>query len=170
MNKRVLLWLMLLIGVLIVIILFTRGQPTDDPSIGQPDDTPPIETPVEDIRVLAGGPICDVDVQAIEVIYDYDEYINFIDSHQIFADTQVDFRERIVVAVFMGFRPTGGHEVDIREIEERDGKLYVHAIFRSPDDNCMVTQQITYPYQIVSIPQTNLPVEVITEVEIYDCP
>ncbi len=170
MNKRILLWLILLIGVLIVIILFTRGQPTEDTTIGQPDDPPSIEEPVEEMRVLASGSNSTIDSKEVKVFNDYDEYINFIDSNFIVAETTVDFRERVVVAVFMGLRPTGGYQVDIREVEERDGKMYVYAYFRTPGEDCIVTQQITYPYEIVSIPHTNLPIEVVTEVEVYDCP
>jgi hypothetical protein len=61
----------------------------------------------------------------------------------------VDFARSIVIAVFAGSRPTGGHSVEITRIEERDEELLVSYRERQPGPDDIVTQILTSPFHIV---------------------
>jgi hypothetical protein len=59
------------------------------------------------------------------------------------------FKNRIVVAAFMGERNTGGYSVDI--VRTADGLIRVAAL--GPEKGAMVTQVITRPFKVVSVPK-----------------
>jgi len=71
----------------------------------------------------------------------------------------VDFNQEIVIAVFLGERPTGGFTVKIRRIEQRVHSVHVLVQETVPDPNSMVTQALTSPYHIVRVKRLELPVE-----------
>lgn len=64
---------------------------------------------------------------------------------------QVDFTKSMVVGVFAGTRPTGGHSVDITKIERDGDGLAVTWRERKPGASDIVTQVITMPYHIVVV-------------------
>jgi hypothetical protein len=163
MNKRLLFWLMILIGVLIAIILFTSGCR----QVKKPIDNKP---QVPSITVLDEGAVSAVESYQTVVIDDQETYQNFLSTNQLMINSPVDLRETTVIALFMGFRPSGGYSINVTKIEEKNDMLYVHVVQRIPGENCINIQMITYPYQVVSIPKTNLPIEIISENDIYDCP
>ena len=66
----------------------------------------------------------------------------------------VDFAKSMVVGVFAGTRPTGGHSVDITRIEREGSDTVVMWRERKPGADDIVTQVITMPYHIVSIDRT----------------
>lgn len=74
------------------------------------------------------------------------------------AVPEVDFAQRMAVAVFMGQRPTGGYSVMITSVERIDDRLVVNFRTRSPQPGDVVTQVITSPYAIAIIPASTLPV------------
>lgn len=63
----------------------------------------------------------------------------------------IDFNKEIVVAVFLGEKPTGGHDIEITNVEQRDGGLVVSYAERSPQPGGMVTQAFIQPFHIVRI-------------------
>jgi hypothetical protein len=66
---------------------------------------------------------------------------------------------RTVIGVFAGERPTGGYQIAVERVEMREGRLRVSVRDTAPPPGAPVTQSLTYPYHIVAIPRTNLPVE-----------
>ncbi len=162
MNKRLLVWLMILIGVIIVVLLFTRSKPSDQPITQEPG--------MPKIVVLDQNVMSDVESFQTLILDDQQAYQDFVKMHQLIIDPPVDLRERTVIAVFMGMRPTGGYSVEITDTEEKDGQLLVYVSLKSPGENCINIQAFTYPYQIVSIKKTNLPIEIVTESIVVDCP
>ncbi len=62
----------------------------------------------------------------------------------------VDFTTSMVVGVFLGTRPTGGHSVEITRIEREGAELVVSYRERKPDPSDIVTQAITMPYHLVA--------------------
>jgi hypothetical protein len=75
----------------------------------------------------------------------------------------VDFTKSMVVAVFAGTRPTGGHSVDITKIARDGGALVVTWRERTPGADEIVTQVITMPYHIVSIDRAAAEVRFVRE-------
>lgn len=71
---------------------------------------------------------------------------------------RVDFSKEIVVAVFMGSRPTAGFEVEIMSAEERDGALVVAYREAAPKAGAVSAQVLTAPYHIAAVPKASGPV------------
>lgn len=63
----------------------------------------------------------------------------------------VDFSREMVVAVFMGSRPTGGYAVEIVSAAEREGALVVSYRERAPSRDAMTAQVLTSPFHMVAI-------------------
>ena len=64
----------------------------------------------------------------------------------------VDFSARMVAAVFLGTRRTGGYRVEVVAMR-RDGEaLVVEYVERTPGPGALVTQALTSPFHIVSLP------------------
>jgi hypothetical protein len=63
----------------------------------------------------------------------------------------VDFTKEAVVAVFLGKRPTGGHEVEIVSVEQTADSLSVSYVERQPPPGSIVTQAFTQPFHIVRL-------------------
>jgi hypothetical protein len=63
----------------------------------------------------------------------------------------MDFSKEIVAAVFLGEKPTGGHDIEITSVEQRDGSLLVSFVERSPQPGGVVTQAFTQPFHIVKV-------------------
>ncbi|HOI25065.1 MAG TPA: protease complex subunit PrcB family protein [Caldisericia bacterium] len=162
MNKRLLLWLMLLIGVLIVILMFTRSNP---------DKTkPPTDQNLSKVTVLSEGSMSEVDSYQTLILDDQDSYQEFLTNNKLVIPNPIDLREHTVIAIFMGYRPTAGYSVEVVDIKEENQKMLVTANLKQPGKNCINLQVTTNPYQIVSIKKTNLPIEIVTNVIEYDCP
>lgn len=65
----------------------------------------------------------------------------------------VDFESDGVIAVFMGERATGGHAIQVERVARRDQELLVDVVLQTPGPECMTTQALTQPYQLVLVPQ-----------------
>jgi hypothetical protein len=63
----------------------------------------------------------------------------------------IDFSRETVIAVFLGEKPTGGHDIEITGVEQRDGSLVVSFVERSPQPGSVVTQAFTQPFHIVKV-------------------
>jgi hypothetical protein len=63
----------------------------------------------------------------------------------------VDFSKEMVVAVFMGSRPTAGFAVEIVSVAERDGALIVTYREGLPAAGAMTAQVLTSPYHIAAV-------------------
>ncbi len=70
-------------------------------------------------------------------------------------EPKVDFTTHSVIAVFAGQKPTGGYSITVKKIEDGE-KRNVVVTLTSPGADCIVTQIITEPYQIVTVPITSL--------------
>jgi PrcB C-terminal len=70
----------------------------------------------------------------------------------------IDFSKEMVVAVFMGSRPTAGFAVEIVSATQRDGKLVVAYRVTAPKAGTVSAQVLTAPYHIAAIGKSSLPV------------
>lgn len=78
------------------------------------------------------------------------------------TDSRFDFdpAREIVVAVFLGTRPTGAFSVEIVFAKEEDGAFVIRYKERAPGPGAMVAQVITSPYLIKVFPRTDLEVRI----------
>jgi PrcB C-terminal len=59
----------------------------------------------------------------------------------------------MVVAVFLGIRPTGGYGVEITAARREGGTLVVEYVERRPRPDALLTQALTAPFHIVALPR-----------------
>ncbi len=71
----------------------------------------------------------------------------------------LEYEELLYLLVTYGEKPTGGYAVEITSITEEDGKLVVTVDFSEPGEDEMVTQALTYPYDLAMLDDPGLPVE-----------
>lgn len=64
----------------------------------------------------------------------------------------VDFSREMVVAVFMGSRPTAGYSVEITSVDERRSATVVSYRETMPARGAIAAQVITFPFHIVAVP------------------
>ena len=67
---------------------------------------------------------------------------------------KIDFAKQRVVAVFLGQRNSGGYAIKIKNVTEKDNKVYVELEKASPKTGENVTMAITNPYSIAKINST----------------
>lgn len=75
----------------------------------------------------------------------------------------VDFSRDMVVALFMGERSTGGHQIEVTHVERADSGLAVRYRSQSPDPGAMVSQALTQPFHLITIPRDDGPVVFVAE-------
>lgn len=61
----------------------------------------------------------------------------------------IDFSKETVAAVFLGERPTGGHEVEIVRIDKNATGVSASFVEKRPPQGAIVTQSFTQPFHIV---------------------
>ena len=80
--------------------------------------------------------------------------------------------EKIYVIATRGEKTTSGYTVQIDRItmEEEDGlkKMVVYALFSDPESGELLTQELTYPYDVVVTELDMLPDEIELKVEYKD--
>lgn len=74
------------------------------------------------------------------------------------ARPEVDFDEETVVVLLLGERRTGGYAVGIERVRERRNEVEVVVDVQRPAPGDMVTQALTSPYFVATIPVTDKPV------------
>lgn len=117
---------------------------------------------------LVGGCITtesDIDFEEVSKGYysGHVEPVNYVINTEekwaeIWGKPEVDFSKYTVIAVFMGEFPTGGYDIEVKNIIEHEDKIVVVVKKTSPEPGAIVTQAFTQPYHIVKIGKTNKPV------------
>lgn len=81
----------------------------------------------------------------------------------------LNFENKMVLLTTMGEQNNGGFSIKIASITEHDNNVMVIVEENIPDNNCMTTSVITFPYEIIEMPYT-LKTIVFKNVEkIYTC-
>jgi hypothetical protein len=95
------------------------------------------------------------------IIYDnasWSKIINSIDQYRLqqsFTSTNVDFNNFQIIAVIDAVKNSGGHSIDITNIEETPNNIVVTIKHLLPGDETTVMSQ---PFHIVKIPKSTKPV------------
>ncbi|MCE5299910.1 MAG: protease complex subunit PrcB family protein [Spirochaetia bacterium] len=80
----------------------------------------------------------------------------FLNAHpDIRSGMEVDFSTNMVVAVFMGQKPTAGYSVIILSVEEKEDSVVVTYLERVPAKNAVLAQVITSPYAMKVVAKTS---------------
>lgn len=81
----------------------------------------------------------------------------------------VDFDTYQVIGVFAGERVTGGYRIAVDAVSDQGGVRTVTITLTEPGDDCIVTQAMTAPYQVVLAPKTILPLAKNERTETLSC-
>lgn len=65
----------------------------------------------------------------------------------------VDFSSEMAVAVFLGTRPTGGYAVEVLGYRRDGESVVVEYAERAPDPERLVTQALTAPFHVITMPR-----------------
>lgn len=72
---------------------------------------------------------------------------------------KIDFEKEMVVAVFMGERPSGGYSIEIINIVRTEEEIVVAVKEKEPPADSLRTMALTQPYHIVAVKRYFLPVK-----------
>ena len=107
-------------------------------------------------QTIAKGNHSGIDESAQIVIRSQPDWTKFWQKHSAVetnpqAAPAIDLSKEVVVAIFLGKRPSGGYAVEITSVERSDGILTV--IFRetTPKPGVITTQAFTHPFHIVRV-------------------
>lgn len=65
----------------------------------------------------------------------------------------VDFTKNMVVGIFLGSKPSAGHEVEIVGVRTQEKDLIVEYVQKQPGRGTMAAQILTEPYHLVAVPK-----------------
>lgn len=90
------------------------------------------------------------------VVADQEEWGELWENHTQQQSPQperppVDFANQVVLAVFMGERPTSGYAIEIANVSFTADTYRVQHIQTSPVPGCHVAQVITHPFHMVKV-------------------
>lgn len=113
-----------------------------------------LQAPSVPIRTLDKGPQSQIDERQEAVVRTADEWAALWTRH---AGTRprpaVDFAREMVVALFVGSRPTAGFDVEIVGARDEGGTLIVQYREKPPRAGAVTAQVLTAPYHLVAVPR-----------------
>lgn len=77
------------------------------------------------------------------------------------AVPEVDWRREMIGAIFLGEKPTGGYEIQLRELQRPADALVVKYAVQTPQGPAAA--QLTQPFLIFRLPAANAPVRFVQE-------
>ncbi len=81
----------------------------------------------------------------------------------------IDFEKNVILLVALGQKTSGGHTIKVNSVVETKDNTVVNILETSPGKDCMTTEAITYPYQIVQIEKPNKNVQFSAIEKVIDC-
>lgn len=73
----------------------------------------------------------------------------------------VGFSKNMVIAVFMGQKPTSGYSIQIAEVAQTDGEVVVKVMETVPPKGAIVLQVLTQPFHIAVVPKVEAKVRFV---------
>lgn len=92
--------------------------------------------------------------EAFEIIKDDAALKELYQSINNESIPRIDFTKETVVAAFLGQKNSGGYAIKIKNVIEKDDKIYIEVEKISPQPGQGVTMAMTNPYSIVKINST----------------
>ena|SRR3989344_823218 len=88
---------------------------------------------------------------------------------EIDVEPDVNFEDKTVIAVVMGQKPSGGYSVSLKQLEVGKDTIQFMVEEVIPGRNCIVTEAITNPYQIIAIDKTEKEIKFVGNTVINEC-
>lgn len=152
------------------------GATDEKPDFSVEMATETLDTGAVNVDKIEGGQYGDIVEGTQDVLRDEDAYASFWE--RVHADRtpvpdrpEVDFDNKIVVAVVLGQRPTGGYGVGIDEVltTENGGQIQVRFTEAVPGDECGTIQVLTSPYVLAAVEAQDEEVEFSGSEETRSC-
>jgi hypothetical protein len=123
----------------------------------------PVAAPAKEMRTLASGPMSGTGQARRGVARTPAELAKL---WKLFGNgapgartpPRVDWKTEMVLAVFLGQRPSGGYSVEIQSVRPEARRLVVEVAERTPPPGTMSIQVLTTPFQVVAVRKSALPV------------
>ncbi len=112
------------------------------------------QTPPPAVRTVVKGPMSGIDAPRQATVRSAAEWSALWKTHDPSGQLPaVDFSREMVVAVFLGSRPTGGYGVEIVRAVGNSGTLVVEYVETAPSRDAITAQILTAPYHLAAIPK-----------------
>ena len=107
-----------------------------------------------DLKVLAEGSVSPINTSFVGVFRDAETYAALRAQATNLPDLKADFfKSNLVIAAFLGERNTGGYSIAM--VQEPSGKIRIAE--KAPPKDAIVSQMITSPFKLVSMPTNGTP-------------
>jgi hypothetical protein len=81
----------------------------------------------------------------------------------------IDLATSQVIGVFAGMEPTGGYAIEVSKVVDSSTARTVYVTLVTPGPKCMSTEQITSPYELITLPASTLPLAHVDATSTRDC-
>ena len=165
-KKKLAIGVVTVIIVVIGAIAFISREPEQKEPINQVNQVDPIKPAIElprdlNFQTISKGTFSEYRNKKNHVIKNISKWENLREKAGILATPNIDFNEKKVIAVFMGVRTTGGFNIEITRITEKEDYIEVFIRERSPSPEAFVTAVITKPYHIIKVERVDKEVRFI---------
>ncbi len=97
-----------------------------------------------------------------------EQYRAELGLHSIETAKPVDYKTSQVLSSSIGEVPTGGYKVTATKAEEYADRVVVTVVLTTPGPDCITTQAVTHPFEIVVIPSVKR-IEISERKQVEDC-
>ena len=126
--------------------------PEPDPKIEEPD----IQEPIRELVPQEGESIAFDRPDYSQIPENIRNWLE--NSSRIFLGQQKEYEGKTYILVTFGEKKTGGYSVDIKDVVFEGNSLTAIVELREPSPRDNVIQAFTYPYDLVSVDLTGIPV------------
>lgn len=81
----------------------------------------------------------------------------------------IDFEKNQVLLIALGVKNNGGYKLQIDKVVESKNSIVVNYFENKPGANCVTTQAIVFPYELIEIPKNSKKVEFVKTEKVVDC-
>lgn len=154
----------------------TAGAPDDSDASSDNDLSADVSVNDPFITTLASGDDADLSLSETLVVFDNaDDFAAFweeffgseADGAQ--AVPTIDFSTRIVAAAAMGPQGTDGYSITFTDQRIEENTLILTLTETRPGGNCLVTESLTNPYHVISVPTSGEDIAIESEIVETGC-
>ena len=93
-------------------------------------------------------------------------YSNFLNKKD---PPEIDFSSKTIILVSFGMKTSGGYKIYVDSVLDNPKDVIINTVHVTPGDNCVVTEAITFPYQMIEINSTDKKIVFNKISEVIDC-
>lgn len=153
MKKGLLFLVLAIVIVLLAWLLLGKGTPVGAPAdttANVPDGPVPFEVLEEGANAATVTEGKNYRIQSEEQLAALWELIYGTEGAP--AMPAVDFSKEEILAVFSGQKKSGGYDVSIKEVMQKNGMRVVTIVHEAPGDGCSMTDALTSPFELIRVP------------------